>query len=179
VQGPKGTINGMAVDDIMADNSDNPILQAQKEGLIKNNRNEVIKPEDLQKAKKQKELTTFKTFEPQLSDSFGNDQSASQFYITAIYPNKNSEKIKLDSTVTVVFSQDADVATLNGVTIIVTGAEGTVNGKILYNQRMKKLIFRPAKPLAFGTTYEVTLTSGIKNTTGQALMPLKWQFKTE
>lgn len=177
--GPKGTINGMAVDEIMADNSDNPIIQAQKEGLIKNNRNEVITPENMQKARKQKELTTFNTFEPQLSTSYGNEQSASQFYITAIYPNKNSEKIKLNSTITVVFSQDADVATLNGVNFIVTGAEGTVNGKILYNQRMKKLIFRPAQPLNYGTRYEVTLNAGIKNTTGQSLMPLKWQFKTE
>ena len=173
---PKGMINGIPVEELLADSKFENVMQKMPETDQRASEQASNKDE---KEHAQASGEKFKTSEPNLSDvGFIPRDGGTQFFIVAIYPNKNSDNIKTDSSVTAVFSQDIDVASLNGTSFKVTGDEGSVNGKLLYNQRMKKAIFRPAQPLASGVTYSIELTSAVKSSSGQALMPLKWNFKT-
>ncbi len=179
---PKGMINGVPIEDIIGEGG--------IEGMIADNAAAAGDPSTMSDAggsgrpvmKKTvvESAATLKTYENQGLSDAGQipSENEAKFLVIAIFPNKNSKGIPLDSTITAVFNQDIDVASLNGTTFAITGAEGTVAGKLLYNGRMKKAIFRPNSPLQASTRYEVTLASAIKNATGQALMPLKWVFTT-
>ncbi len=175
---PKGMINGVPIEEILAEGNLDAIAQVQpaetgndpeKEngGGQSNADNKTGGPSE------------FKRTGPGLSDvgMIPRDKK-SNFFITAIYPNKNMNGVKVDSSITAVFSQDLDASSVNGASFIVSGGEKKVDGRILYNQRMKKVIFRPAGYLEHGVKYEVKLTAAIKSSTGQALLPLSWNFTT-
>jgi len=170
---PKGMINGVPIEQILADGGVENIAalppQTGENGSAKNS----AEPEMAETPGE------FKKVGPGLSDvgSIPRDGRAN-FFITAIYPNKNMQDVKIDSTITAVFSHDIDASSVNGKSFIISGAEGKVEGKILYNQRMKKVIFRPVSPLAHGVKYDVQLTTAVKSVTGQALLPLNWSFTT-
>ncbi len=178
---PKGMINGVAVEDIIAQGGLDTISQStaaanlkngapgETEGNFKNR--EIIKEKN--------STIEFKKTGPGLSD-VGNipRDNKSNFFITAIYPNKNMANVKTDSTITAVFSQDIDASSINSESFIISGAESKINGKILYNQRMKKIIFRPAGRLKSGVRYDISLTTAVKSAAGQALLPLNWSFTT-
>lgn len=183
---PKGMINGVPIDEIMGPEIADASPQAGQQPAAPGGAPSQAAPaapagtESAPPAEQDGSDRVLKTHESGLSEvGPASTKYASQFFITAIYPNKNSENIKTGATVTAVFNRDADVASLNGTNFCVNGAEGAVNGKIMYNSRMKKVIFRPQAPLAPKTRYEVSLSSAIKTAEGQALMPLKWAFTTE
>ncbi len=178
---PKGMINGVPIEDIIGDGG--------IEGMIADNAAAAGAPLTMSDAGSgknpaknavQENKNTLKTYENQgLSDaSYIPSENEARFLVIAIFPNKNAKDVAPDSNITAVFNHDLDVASLNGTTFAITGAEGTVAGKLLYNGRMKKAIFRPSSHLKRATRYEVTLASSIKTATGQALVPLKWAFTT-
>jgi hypothetical protein len=175
---PKGMINGVPIEEILAEGNLDAIAQAQpvESGAGAGKENGRAQADT---GNKTRASSGFKQTGPGLSDvgMIPRDKKSS-FFITAIYPNKNMNDVKVDSSITAVFSQDLDASSVNGASFIVSGGEVKVEGKILYNQRMKKVIFRPAGYLEHGVKYEVKLTPAIKSSTGQALLPLNWSFIT-
>lgn len=184
---PKGMINGVPIEQILADSNLETIAQATPAqtaggtaGDAGANGSDGGGNEKKPAAGVEYDTNDgFKKVGPGLSDvgTIPRDGKAN-FFIVAIYPNKNMDGVKIDSTITAVFSQDLDASSVNGASFVVSGAEGKVEGKILYNQRMKKVIFRPASYLEHGVKYSVQLTAAIKSSTGQALLPLNWNFTT-
>lgn len=178
---PKGMINGVPIEQIMSEGGMESIAQAgaPATGDAALTTAGEAAAEEVSKTKAGEPSDGYKKVGPGLSDvgTIPRDGKAN-FFVTAIYPNRNMEGVKVDSTVTAAFSMDLDPASVNGASFVVSGAEGKVDGKILYNQRMKKVIFRPASYLEHGVKYTVQLTTAIKSSTGQALLPLNWSFTT-
>lgn len=79
--------------------------------------------------------------------------------------------VSVSSTVTVTFSENMNPATINGMTFNVKTTTGglPVAGTSSYNTATRMAIFTPAAPLAPGTSYTVTVTTGATDTTGNPL----------
>jgi hypothetical protein len=99
--------------------------------------------------------------------------------VVAIFPNKNHENVPVDAIMTAVFNQEVDEKTINETTMIMSSADELIDGKVIYNPRMHKVIFRPAKTLDKAKSYEMTLTEGVRTSAGLNLLPFKWRFTTE
>jgi alpha-tubulin suppressor-like RCC1 family protein len=75
----------------------------------------------------------------------------------------------------VVFSSEADPATVNGTTFRIDGVTGTVT----YEGATRTATFMPAAPLAKLTRYTATLSTEVKDTSGKPLeAPRTWSFTT-
>jgi len=66
------------------------------------------------------------------------------------------------------------------VTLFVTDDQGhQVAGQVLYDEKQEMAYFLLAEPLARNKTYTVTLTTAIRDSSGNALAkPYTWQFST-
>jgi len=83
--------------------------------------------------------------------------------VAAISPADGSNSVTTDSKVTVTFSENVNGSTVNDTTLFVGGTPGTtsVSGKTA--------TFTPNDPFNRGTTYVVTVTTGVKDRAGNAL----------
>ncbi len=92
--------------------------------------------------------------------------------------------VATDGTViSVNFSQDMDKASINKDTFKVNNSLGDVIGTVNYDNEEEKwtATFTPAKGyFNYGTEYTVTITSGVRDTDGNALLSdYTWSFTTE
>lgn len=103
--------------------------------------------------------------------------------VSFVSPSNGETFVPLDSNVTATFNDEIDPLSVNNITFIVEGPglpgpgghqiSGTVTllGKVA--------TFNPASNLDPGVTYTATLTTGIKDLAGNALMsPYTWSFTT-
>lgn len=96
--------------------------------------------------------------------------------VTATIPANGADDVTTNTIIQVVFSDMMDASSISSSTFLVTG---DVAGAITYNNVTKTATFKPSKPLEKKTVYTVTLTTGIKNATGNALASnYTWNFKT-
>jgi len=92
-------------------------------------------------------------------------------------PLVNSSSIPVITTVSAVFSENVDPATLNIETFTVTSTVGSVSGTVVCTG--STATFLPDTPLEYDTTYTVKLTTGIKDTAGNPLSSeYSWIFTT-
>lgn len=106
--------------------------------------------------------------------------------VTARGPLPGATGVLLTGVVTATFSKPLSPATLNAATFTVRGASGVVAGSFTYDVGSRTATFTPAAPLAANTIYTVTLTNGIKDTSGQGLnegidlgpVVEQWRFTT-
>lgn len=89
--------------------------------------------------------------------------------LTARGPLSGATDVLLTGVVTATFSKDLNPATLTASTFAVQNAAGLVAGNFTYNASTRTATFTPAAPLVANTLYTVTLTNGIKDTSGQGL----------
>ena len=91
-------------------------------------------------------------------------------------PADKSAEVPVSQVLSVVFAEAMDPATINATTFIVSnGVSGTVN----YNTSTKTATFTPSAPLAYYTTYTVTITTGVKNLAGIPVNSnFTWDFTT-
>jgi hypothetical protein len=104
----------------------------------------------------------------------GNDS----FMVTSIHPRRNKINVNRDEIISVSFNKNIDLSSVNDLTFIVTRDEELVEGKIVYNPRMSKVIFRPKGKFKSESDYKIILTNGVRNLDGESLKPIKWNFKT-
>lgn len=74
------------------------------------------------------------------------------------------------ATITITFSEDMDAASvITATTVKKTSDSSPVAGIVSYNVSTKTAIFTPTAPLASGTGYTVTVTTGAKDLAGNGL----------
>ncbi|HOJ28822.1 MAG TPA: Ig-like domain-containing protein [Spirochaetota bacterium] len=91
-----------------------------------------------------------------------------QDYLTIIsHTPLNNEVVFADSTVSVTFSHEIDMSTVNASTFYVLDERSlSVNGTYEYIPASKTLRFIPVHGFEWGSTYTVYVTTGIYNTLG-------------
>ena len=96
-------------------------------------------------------------------------------------PADGEEEVALNKNVTVEFNREVELTTLNLYTFHIkkSGSGTLLPASIGYDLSTNKATLNPVSDLLPGTTYEVTLTDGIKSTGGLTLLnPQTWSFTT-
>lgn len=101
--------------------------------------------------------------------------------VVSTSPEINATDVPVDANITAAFNKDIDPTTINTNTFLLEDAAGNpVAGTVSYDAVTKTAIFDPADNLEYGTTYTATITTGVKDTDGNALAAdYSWSFTTE
>ncbi len=101
--------------------------------------------------------------------------------VTGVSPADSAPNVNVNTDISAIFSQIMDSLTVNKETFRVLTGEGD-NYKIIagtVNYSGARATFSPDFPLAYGTTYNAVVTTGIKNPGGTSLeSEYKWPFTT-
>lgn len=96
-------------------------------------------------------------------------------YLASTTPASNETGVALDATVTAVFGQAMDPASLTSATFTVSGTGGAVT----YDPSSRTATFAPYADLTPGTRYTATLSSGVRDATGRSPSgSYTWSFLT-
>ncbi len=101
--------------------------------------------------------------------------------VITVSPADGATGIALTTTISATFSADIDSSTLTSASFSVSNGvtPAAVNG-ISYNSATKTVTFTPSANLSFSTTYTVTITTAVKDTTGTSMAANKvWSFTTK
>jgi len=98
--------------------------------------------------------------------------------VAAVSPVSNARNINKAANLAITFTAPIDSATLTNSTIRVNGSQSGLHrsNNITYDSATKKAIFNPARDFKPGEVVNVTLTPGIKSTSGLALASYIWSF---
>lgn len=98
--------------------------------------------------------------------------------VTSVIPMAASTAVPINGYVTATFSEAMDPATLDADTFTVNGA-AAASGTITLNQAGTTAIFTPSANLANNTVYTATITTGAKDSAGNAIAnDYVWTFTT-
>jgi hypothetical protein len=87
-----------------------------------------------------------------------------------------SGEVNVGAAISVIFSTAIDPLTVTTSSFTVGGVSGTV----AYNSGTKTASFTPSSTLAYGATYTATITTGVKDTAGTAILNnFTWSFTTQ
>jgi hypothetical protein len=100
--------------------------------------------------------------------------------VTSVAPPNNVIGACSNSIVTATFSKAMNPATINSSTFTVTGpSSAAVTGTVSYDASSVTSIFTPSSTLALNTAYTATITTGVKDSFGNALVSnFVWTFNT-
>ena len=100
--------------------------------------------------------------------------------VTSVAPPNGAVGACPNTIVTATFSKAMNPATINDTTFTLTGPGPTsVGGVVTYNAANNTAIFTPSNTLALNTLYTATITTGAKDTFGNALATdFVWSFTT-
>ncbi|MBM3234809.1 hypothetical protein FJZ31_00780 [Candidatus Poribacteria bacterium] len=99
--------------------------------------------------------------------------------VASVSPVQNALNVSPFQQISVTFSQQMDIASINDTTFRVMGmSSGLHTGTITYDPMANKAILIPTRAFLYGEIVSVTLTSGIQTMDGQPLTPFHWQFTT-
>jgi hypothetical protein len=103
----------------------------------------------------------------------------SSFKVSQILPGANAQAVARDSRIQVHFSEPANPATVNPITISVFGEQRRVEGRVIYDARRQCAIFQPNEPLKAETEYKVLVSDKIRSANGEPISHrVSWQFTT-
>jgi hypothetical protein len=92
--------------------------------------------------------------------------------VVKVYPNDQEVKQPLSTRVTIFFSEDIDLGTVNPQNIIVRKNGGAPVAGVFSRSSFNAISFGPRQPLAVNTTYEVVIPAGgLKDLVGNAIQP--------
>ncbi len=104
-----------------------------------------------------------------------SESNISHLEIKSNHPAKNEKNVHINTIISVSFSEDMDVSTINASTFTVSN---TTTGTISYSN--KTASFTPDKELEYNSKYKVTITTGVKDIKGNAILKdYIWEFTTE
>jgi methionine-rich copper-binding protein CopC len=101
--------------------------------------------------------------------------------VVSTVPADLASGVPANSTISATFSEAMDPLTLNTATFIVRPTAGgpNVGGTVTYTAGTNTATFTPSSPLAGGTAYTATITTGAKDVAGNGLAANKtWTFGT-
>jgi hypothetical protein len=111
--------------------------------------------------------------------SSGANSTVTPPTVTAVAPPSGAAAACPNSIVTATFSKAMNPASIDGSTFTVTGPGGAVAGVVTYDVSSDTAIFAPASPLALGTLYTATITTGAQDPYGNFLASnFVWTFTT-
>lgn len=97
--------------------------------------------------------------------------------IVETQPAENAAAVPVGTSIRVLFSESINPATVNSQTFFI---EGGVAGSWSYDEPSRTARLAPLLPLAFSTTYSVTVTRGVQDLAGNPLASdRRWSFITE
>jgi uncharacterized repeat protein (TIGR01451 family) len=92
-------------------------------------------------------------------------------------PPANDNAAPITSTISIVYNQTMDPATVNGQTFVVHGAQSGLLGGTL-GANGNTIIMTPTSPFKHGDEIFVTLSDAILDTDGNPLTPYAWRFRS-
>jgi hypothetical protein len=99
--------------------------------------------------------------------------------VVSTSPANNDINVSVNRRVTATFSKAMDPATITTTTFTLAQGATPVPGTVTYAATGTTATFTPTSPLAVSTTYTAKITTGAKDTTGQALANnFTWTFTT-
>jgi len=100
------------------------------------------------------------------------------FEIMSVTPTQHELNVVSNTSITMVFTDNVNPATLTDSTIRVNGSQsGLHTGVVTYDSGTGTAILVPDQPFRPGETVDVTLTKGIQNGSGEPLpSPFNWSF---
>jgi hypothetical protein len=103
------------------------------------------------------------------NSTFTVDTSAPTVLSTT--PVAGATGVSIGTTVTVTFSEAMDSTTINttNLKLVVTAGSVAVVGTVSYNAGTHVATFTPSAPLLPSTNYTATVTTGVKDSAGNAL----------
>ena len=97
--------------------------------------------------------------------------------VTSTYPDVNATNVPIDRSVSTLFSEALDPATVGAGTFTLTAGGVSVDGNVSYGGN--SMVFNPDANLSPTTQYTATITMGVKDLAGNALAVAKfWSFTT-
>ena len=98
--------------------------------------------------------------------------------VISVTPFSAATNVDVDANVTATFSESMLPASVNASTFLLTGGSGAVTGTVTQSGPTATLI--PSAPLAYGTIYTATVTTGVEDLAGNNLAAdFVWTFTTE
>jgi alpha-tubulin suppressor-like RCC1 family protein len=102
---------------------------------------------------------------------------SSTLSVTSTNPKSGAKSVAETATIQATFSHAIDPASLTPITFFV---DNNVTGPISYDAATRTATLTPSTALGFSTTYTVTLTTGVTDTSGAHLPGNhRWSFTTE
>jgi Big-like domain-containing protein len=96
--------------------------------------------------------------------------------VSSITPAAGASFVPVNTSITSVFSEAMDAATINGTSFTLSSG---VTGAVTYDAINRAATFAPSGSLAYNTTYTATITSGVRDLAGNALaQDFTWNFTT-
>ena len=94
-------------------------------------------------------------------------------------PLNNATSVPVSAIINATFSQGMNASSINSSTFLVKNGNSPVFGSVVYYSGNKTAVFRPTSPLSYGTLYNVTITTGVKDLNGTRLASnYTWKFTT-
>jgi hypothetical protein len=93
-----------------------------------------------------------------------------------VTPQANATNVRRNANVTAKFSEQVVGAT--GANFKLMKGTAVVSASVSYSASTRVATLNPTKTLSGGTSYTVSLGSGVKDSTGNALVPMSSTFRT-
>ncbi len=107
-----------------------------------------------------------------------DDSSDSAPTISSVSPSDGATDVSIDTTITATFNEDMDDTTITTSTFTVSDGTNHVNGTVSYTAGTAT--FTPDNHLDEGGNYTATITTDVKNQSGDALdSDYTWSFETD
>jgi len=109
----------------------------------------------------------------------GASTDTNQPTVIATNPTNTATNVAINQTVNATFSKAMDPTTITTANFTLTGPGATtVTGTVAYVAASQTATFTPESNLAPSTTYTNTITAGVKDLAGNALLATNWIFTT-
>ncbi len=95
--------------------------------------------------------------------------------VSSAAPNSGATGVPVNTSISATFSEAMNASTITGATFTLTG----VAGAVAYNSGTNTATFTPSANLAYNTTYTATVTTGVKDISGNNMASnYIWSFTT-
>lgn len=109
--------------------------------------------------------------------TFVNGQTGLQAQVVSVSPIQNAINVQANTSITVIFDEGMDPATINDTTFyVMANQSGLHSGAISYNAITNTATFNPAQDFWPGEIIAVHLTNAIMDTLGVSFQGFVWNF---
>jgi hypothetical protein len=99
--------------------------------------------------------------------------------VVSVTPKQNAANVAADVSVSAVFSEKMNASSINTGSFTLKQGNTAIMGTVTYDSTEKKAVFTPSEYLASKSDYTATLTTGVKDESGNSLaVDYIWSFTT-